>query len=77
MSSLCKKDRGSLLSCFRNGVGIILYEGETPEKFVQEIGTSQEPFAVWFREKIKENHGFDLAQPMGPPPELVNDFHSE
>lgn len=60
-----------------NAVAIIIYEGETPEGFLREIGISQESFAVWFREKVKDLHGFDLAEPGGPPAELVNDFQSD
>ena len=54
-------------------MGIILYEGEKPEGFLQQMATSQEPFAVWFRERVKELHGMDLAKPAGPPPEVVTD----
>ena len=55
-------------------VGIILYEGETPTEFTIQIGSSQESFAVWFRERIKEYNGMDLAEPLaGPPPELLTD----
>jgi hypothetical protein len=57
-------------------LAIILYEGETPALFLQQIGASEEPFAVWFREKVMDLHGIDLAKPMeGPPPELVTDIH--
>ncbi len=57
-----------------DAVGIILYEGENPAGFLQQIGTSQEPFAVWFRERVKKNNGMDLAaMPKGPPPELITD----
>ena len=57
-------------------VAIMLYEGETPADFPQQIATSQEPFAVWFRERVKECNGMDLTKPMGPPPELVTDVHA-
>ena len=57
---------------------ILLYEGETPEGFLQYMGTSQEPFAVWFRERVKDTNGFDLTKPMeGPPSELISDFQSD
>ena len=55
-------------------VGIMLYEGETPSEFIQQIGTSQEPFAVWFRKRIMDLHGFDLANAKGSPSELVTDI---
>ncbi len=58
-------------------VAIILYEGETPTGFFQEIATSQDPFAVWFRERVKDIHGFDMTEAKGPPSELINDFHSD
>lgn len=57
-------------------LALILYEGETPAEFFKQIGTSQEPFAVWFRDGVKEFNGMDLAQPAGPPPELVSDVHA-
>ena len=57
---------------------IILYEGETPESFLRYMGTSQEAFAVWFRERVKETNGYDLTKPMeGPPSELISDFQSD
>ncbi len=54
-------------------IGILLYEGEMPAGFLQKIATSQEPFAGWFRARVKECNGMDLTQPMGQPPELVTD----
>ena len=60
----------------QGATGIILYEGETPMEFVRQMGTSQEPFALWFREKVKEYNGFDLSGPTGPPPELVTDVRA-
>ena len=57
-------------------VGIVLYEGETPGGFGQQIATSQEPFAVWFRERVLELHGMDMSGPLPPPPELVTDVQA-
>jgi hypothetical protein len=37
------------------------------------IASSQEPFDVWFRERMQEVHGVDLAEP-APPPKQVLDF---
>lgn len=54
-------------------VGIILYEGDSPEGFLQHIATSKDPFSNWFREKVQEIHGVDLTAPVGPPLELVSD----
>ena len=56
-------------------LAIVLYEGETPAMFLQQIATSQEPFAVWFRERVKDLQGIDMAEPMQVPlPELVTDI---
>ena len=54
-------------------IGIVLYEGETPGGFAQKMASSQEPFAMWFRERVMTLHGMDMAHPVGPPPELVTD----
>jgi hypothetical protein len=58
-------------------IGIILYEGETPGGFAQKMAMSQEPFAVWFRERVMELHGMDMTQPGGPPPMLVTDVSAD
>jgi len=57
-------------------VALLLYEGESPAGFLQQIATSQEPFAVWFRERVLECNGMDMTEPMGPPPELVTDVQA-
>lgn len=59
-----------------NPLVVILYEGDTPERFLRHMGTSQEPFAVWFRERVKNTNGYDLTKPpIEGPSELINDFH--
>ena len=69
------RDRCWLQENPEDTLAIILYEGETPEIFLQQIGISQEPFAVWFREKVKDLHGIDMSKPMkGPPSEQVTDI---
>jgi len=56
-------------------LAIVLFEGETPDAFRQQIASSQEPFAVWFRENVKEHQGMDLSKSMeGLPPELITDI---
>ena len=48
---------------------IAIHEGPGGDGFMQKLGTSQESFDVWFREKIKEIHGLDVTQPPpGPMP---------
>lgn len=77
-TAFMKKSGVSRIRCWgqqspEGAVAIVLYEGETPAGFMQQMKTSQEPFAVWFREKVKECNGFDFAGPLGPPLELVTD----
>ncbi len=39
---------------------------------MQHLAASNEPFELWFRERVKGVHGVDFAQPLpGPPPEVV------
>lgn len=39
------------------------------------LGSSQEPFDVWFREQVRDVHGINLEDGF-PPPEQILDFHS-
>lgn len=49
---------------------ITLYvEAKDIEKMVEHFAKSQAPFDVWFREKVKEYHGFDMTETT-PLPEL-------
>jgi len=55
----------------------VLYgESETnPEEINRRWATSTDPFDIWFRQKVMELHGVDLAQPPpGPPPEIIHDW---
>jgi hypothetical protein len=41
---------------------------------LQGLATSQEPFDVWFRERVKDFTGLDLSQPLpGPISKLAFD----
>ena len=55
---------------------VVYFDTEGPlEEIFQRLGTSQEPFDIWFRQKAKEIHGFDLEQPPpGPLPQLGFDM---
>lgn len=60
-----------------SATGIILYEGETPGGFLQQMASSQEPFAVWFRDRTKVCNGFDFEKAQGPPPAIVTDVSAD
>ena len=77
-AALIKKTGLSRIRCWLqegpdSAIGIIFYEGGNPEAFFKEIGSSQESFAVWFRETVMDCHGMDLSNPAGPPPVIVTD----
>ena len=81
-AAFVKKSGLSRLRCWlqqgpTGPLAIILYEGNTPEGFLKQIATSAEPVAVSFRNSVKELHGIDLSQPLGPPPELVTDVQTD
>ena len=55
---------------------VVYIEAEDLQRVFEGLATSQDPFDVWFRERIKDLFsGTDLAQqpPPYPPPELVFD----
>jgi hypothetical protein len=54
---------------------ILVMEADDPARAFREMGRSQEPFDVWFRQFLMEIYGLDLSQPpAGPPPEQVLDW---
>ena len=53
-------------------VAVVYLEAEDIEAAMRGIGSSQEPFDLWFRERMNEVHGIDLAEP-GPPVEQIID----
>lgn len=56
-------------------VTIVYLEADDVEQALAGIGSSQEPFDVWWREQIVEIHGIDPAQPVAGPPNLqIIDF---
>ena len=54
-------------------VSVIYLEADDPGSAALGMGTSSDPFDAWFRERVQEIHGFDLASPP-PPPEQVLDY---
>jgi hypothetical protein len=54
-------------------VAVVCLEADDLGTAMQGIASSQEPFDVWFRERMAEIHGVHLAEP-APPPQQVLDF---
>jgi len=58
-------------------MAIVYMEAQDIAAMLQGLGSSQEPFDVWFREQVKDIHGVDLAQPpAGPLPEAIVDWRA-
>ncbi|MBI5325311.1 MAG: hypothetical protein HZB41_08600 [Ignavibacteriae bacterium] len=56
---------------------IVTLEGENPMEAYAKFCQSQDPFAQWFINEVKDVHGIDLSQAMpGPMPELILDSKS-
>lgn len=54
---------------------LLVIEAQDPARMFAELGTSEEPFDVWFREFIADVYGMDLRQPPpGPLPEQLLDW---
>jgi hypothetical protein len=53
-------------------VAVVHVEAEDVGAAMMAIATSDEPFDQWFRERILDIHGVDLAEP-APPPQQVFD----
>jgi hypothetical protein len=44
---------------------VVMLGGDNPQKSLETMMTSNEPFDKWFREKVLiEAHGLDMSQPM-------------
>ena len=53
---------------------IVYHEADNPEKVMPGMGSSDDPYDVWFRDNVKDIHNFDLANPpdLPPPEEMWN-----
>jgi hypothetical protein len=53
---------------------IVTLEGNDPTNAITKFGKSNDSFAKWFVEQVKQIHNLDLSQPLpGPQSELVID----
>ncbi|HKK21915.1 MAG TPA: DUF6176 family protein [candidate division Zixibacteria bacterium] len=53
---------------------VVMLQGDNPQKALEMMKTSTDPFDKWFRERILiESHGLDVSQPI-PQNERVLDF---
>jgi hypothetical protein len=55
-------------------VVLVYFEAPDIEKGFATLAESNEPFDVWFRQRVQEINGVDLAAVEGPLPEVVLDW---
>jgi hypothetical protein len=55
---------------------LVYLEAEDPQRALQGMAESQEPFDVWFRQYIQEAHAVDIATEQAPPPESVFEWRA-
>jgi hypothetical protein len=59
-------------------LAIVYFEAPDIPRVFEVIGSSQEPFDVWFREQVKDIQGIDFSQPLpGPLPEVFIDWRAK
>lgn len=67
-------ERAFLQHTPQGDVEVVYWEAESVQRAVQGLATSQEPFDVWFRERVRDFTGLDLTQPLpGPLSEIAFD----
>jgi hypothetical protein len=59
-------ERAYLQQTPQGDIVVIVVEAEDLPRYFQGMATSQEPFDVWFRERVQDLHGLDLTQPSLP-----------
>ena len=48
---------------------LVYMKAEDPQRALQGMAESQEPFDVWFRQYIQDAHGVDITREQASPPE--------
>ena len=75
--SLGVRERTFLQHTPQGDLVLVTLEGDRPETAFAEFAKRADPFAMWFKQQVKEIHGMDLnAPPPGPMPQQVIDSHS-
>ena len=56
---------------------LVRFEADDIEKSFERLATSTDEFDVWFRGRVMDISGVDLAAPPdGPPPEIILDWRA-
>jgi hypothetical protein len=72
------REVASLMSTPQGDFACLYHEADDIARMFHEIATSQEPYDVWFRDKMIEFHGLTPEMLQGPPPaHLLLDYNEE
>lgn len=71
------KEEWSLQQTPMGSLVLVRFESSDPETTFATLAASDDPFDVWFRQRVLEVSGVDLAAPSDdPPPEIILDWTS-
>jgi hypothetical protein len=56
-------------------VAVVYMEAEDIPKAMQAVATSDDPFNQWFRERVQDVHGIDLASDPPPQAQQIHDHN--
>ena len=71
------KEEWSLQQSPMGSLVLVHFEAADIEKAFATLAQSSEDFDVWFRGRVQELTGVDLAaEPEGPPPEIILDWRA-
>jgi hypothetical protein len=71
------KEEWSLQQSPMGSLVLVHFEADDIEKSFSTLAQSTEDFDVWFRDRVQEVSGVDVAvEPEGPPPEIVLEWRA-
>jgi len=71
------KEEWALQSTPMGSLVLVRFEADDVEKAFVTLGQSSDPFDTWFKQKVLEVSGVDLAAPSDePPPEIILDWRA-
>ena len=58
-------------------MAVVFLEADDLQAAFAGLGSSQEPFDIWFRDMVQDIHGIDLAQGFPPPEQMLDYMRSQ
>lgn len=61
----------------QGALAVVYIEAQDIQAMFRSLAVSQDPFDVWFCDRVREIHGVDFREPpQGPLPEAIVDWHA-